>query len=159
MKRLSLSLSLLFLLGAFSSCRKECSCRSADEDAVVFGKYYGFCGGENCTEIFKIANGLLYEDSSDSYPVDEPYNGNYTALPAAKYDLVKNFSVFIPAQLLNEPSGYIGQPDAYDQGGYVVELTENGTTRYWRIDTDTSSIPAYLHPLTDTLKTYIQKLQ
>lgn len=153
------TLLLAFVLaGLFSGCKKECSCNQQPGDYLLFGNYYGMCAGEDCVEIFKIENGNLSEDSNDSYPGDSPYNGNYAPLPRAKYDLVKNLSAYIPAQLLNESNGYIGMPDAYDQGGYVVELKENGTHRYWRIDTDTSNTPAYLHVFTDTLRSYINKI-
>lgn len=152
-------LFLIFLSAAFiSSCRKECSCEQQLDDYLIFGNYYGMCAGEECVEIFKIENGTLSEDSNDDYPSDSPYSGNYSALPSAKYDLVKDLSNHIPAQLLNEDDGYIGIPDAYDQGGYVLELKENGTTRYWRIDTDTSNTPTYLHAFTDTLRSYIDKI-
>lgn len=150
----------LFLLaaGLISGCKKECPRGEQDDDYLIFGKYYGLCGGENCIEIFKIENATLYEDTNDSYPADAPYSGNYSALSPAKYDLVKDLSNHIPAQLLNEGNGYIGTPDAYDQGGYVLELANSGTIRYWRIDTDTSGTPAYLHAFTDTLNSYLNKI-
>ncbi len=141
-----------------SSCKKECSCEQQFGDYLLFGNYYGMCAGEDCVEIFKIENGVLSEDSNDNYPSDSPYSGNYAVLPSAKYDLVKDLSNYIPAQLFNENDGYIGTPDAYDQGGYVLELKENGTHRYWRIDTDTSNTPDYLHAFTDTLRNYIDKI-
>lgn len=158
MKTKTTLLLAFFVVGLFTNCKKECSCEQQQDDFIVFGKYYGMCAGEDCVEIFKIENGVLYEDSTDIYPNDSPYSGNYSALPSAKYDLVKDLSSHIPAQLFNEPNEYIGIPDAYDQGGYVLELKENGTVRYWRIDTDTSNTPAYLHAFTDTLRSYIDKI-
>lgn len=158
MKQITRTFLLLFTVALFSNCKKECSCKQEADDFLIFGKYYGMCAGEDCVEIFKIENGTLSEDSNDNYPTDSPYSGNYSALPSAKYNLVKDLGDHVPAQLLNENDGYIGMPDAYDQGGYVVELKVNGTTRYWRIDTDKSNTPGYLHAFTDTLRSYIDKI-
>ena len=147
----------LFITGIFSGCKKD-DAQPAEYDYLVFGKYYGFCGGENCIEVFKIENGVLYEDSSDVYPAGAPYQGAYVALSAAQYNLVKDLVNEIPAQLLNEPNGHIGIPDAYDQGGFVVEVKENGTVKYWRIDTHSAAIPAYLASFNDTLRSYIDAI-
>lgn len=149
-------------IALFSGCKKDdatCGCHNdPDADFLVFGKYNGMCAGEKCVEVFKIENGTLYEDSNDNYPSDSPYQASYVARSSAQYDLVKDLLSKVPAQLLDENDGLIGTPDAYDQGGFVIEIKENGVLRYWRIDTNKQAQPAYLQPFTDTLRNYIERI-
>jgi hypothetical protein len=158
-------ITLLFALtiAFFTGCKIDEPLPAGDDDPteydfVVFGKYNGMCAGDNCVEVFKMENGNLYEDTSNLYPGDGPYQGTYVQMPAAKYDLVKNLLNQIPSQLLNEPNGTFGIPDAYDQGGFIVEVKENGTLKHWRIDTNPSAIPAYLAPFNTTLRNYINAI-
>ena len=53
MKKLLLLLiiPLLFLIG----CDKDDN-KNPNQNYLVFGHYYGMCGGESCVEIFKINN-------------------------------------------------------------------------------------------------------
>lgn len=143
-----------------SSCSKnESTAKYFDKNYVVFGSFYGECGGPDCVEIFKIENGFLSEDTSDVYPSGGVYEGVYVAKPQSEYDLVKKLIYYIPPSLLIEPQGNIGSPDSHDQGGLYFELKVNYSRAFWKMDTDTGSIPHYLIPLTDTLKAYIQKLR
>lgn len=157
---IALPVTAIVLLGLFSNCKKDCGChRQPDNDYMVFGQFYGMCMGETCVEIFKMENGNLYEDTTDQYPFgSSPYNGSYIQLPQAKYNLVEDLANYVPPQLLNEGDTIIGMPDAYDQGGYYVELKESGGRRYWLIDTDKDNIPAYLRAFTDTLNNYIDRI-
>ena len=130
-----------------------------DSDYIIFGHFYGECWGEECVEIFKIENENLYEDTTDHYPFgNAPYDGMYVPLSSAKYELVKDLVTHVPNQLLNETDTIIGIPDAYDQGGYYLELEEAGNVRFWMIDSDTGNIPGYLHAFTDTLNNYIGRI-
>lgn len=130
-----------------------------DRNYVVFGSFFGMCGGYNCVEIFKIENGTLYEDTSDIYPSGNLYEGVFFNKPQTKYEIVKKMINYIPPSLLQENQGNIGTPDAYDQGGLYLELKVNYERKFWKIDNDTGNIPHYLIPLTDTLKSYVQRLR
>jgi len=165
LKKSSVNLNLIaafVVCAAFSSCKEEeCDChRQPDNNYLIFGKFYGMCMGETCVEIFKIEDGILYEDTTDRYPFgNAPYNGIYIGRSSSDYNLVKDIINYVPPQLLNEADTTIGIPDAYDQGGYYLEVKEAGESRFWLIDTDKDNIPTYLQTFTDTLNSYINRLQ
>ncbi|RMG88563.1 MAG: hypothetical protein D6714_00495 [Bacteroidetes bacterium] len=158
MKRLSILFFALFLL---HSCQKDESVPVAgDVEYVIFGHFYGECVGEACIEIFKIENGVLYEDTKDNYPsFSDPYVGEYVALDDAKYQQVKDLPSKIPAELFNETQTVIGQPDAGDWGGYYFEVKEEGVVYHYLIDKATSNLPDYLKPFADVLEEYIARAQ
>lgn len=151
----------LVLLGFFANCNKDCGCqRQPDHEYLLFGKFAGMCWGETCVEIFKIENENLYEDTTDQYPFGSaPYNGVYILLSSTEYDLVKDLINYVPSELFSESDTIIGMPDAYDQGGYYLELRNSVETRFWLIDTDQDNIPSYLHAFTDTLNVYTTALR
>ena len=150
-----LVLGLAGLLG-LASCRKQ------DEGIVLgkgeylmFGHFFGECGGERCIEIFKLENGRLLEDSEDQYPSQTDfYVGTYHQLDHTLYMQVKDLTDAFPAQLLNEAGHVIGQPDAGDWGGFYVEYNVNGTRKFWLIDQITEKHPthAYLAPFVQKIK-------
>ena len=152
----------IILLGLFSNCKKDEDCHEQpdpESDYIIFGHFYGMCFGETCVEIYKIENENLYEDTADHYPSgNASYDGIYVPLSSAKYELVKDLENYVPGQLLNENDTIIGIPDAYDQGGYYLELKASGSTRFWLIDSDTGNTPNYLHAFTDTLNNYIDRI-
>ncbi|MBX0290927.1 hypothetical protein K3G63_10780 [Hymenobacter sp. HSC-4F20] len=130
-------------------------------DTVVFGHFYGYCLGEQCIEIFRLdaRAHTLAEDTTDTYPsTSSAYEGKYAPRSADAYAQVSDLPALIPAQLLSETQRVIGQPDAGDWGGYYLEINEQGTRRFWLIDTQKRNIPAYLHPLLDALQERIQRL-
>jgi hypothetical protein len=142
------------------------SCKSEKvapaQDYLVFGWYHGECRGETCIDIFKLDKlaGQLYEDTTDTYPSSAaPYNGQYELKALAQYQQVQMLPQRIPAQLLTQPTGIVGQPDFADGGGYYVELLDNGQRKFWLIDTQKQNIPTYLHPFVDELAAKIQALQ
>ena len=50
----------------------------------------------------------------------------------------------------------IGCPDCYDQGGYYIEVEENGIKRSWYIDTNKADVPEYLHDFLDRISDKIE---
>lgn len=151
---------LLFSLISVISCKNETpGTVYFDRNYAVFGCFYGECAGPNCIEIFKIENGILYEDSSDVYPSDVLFEGDYHPRSQQEYDMVKKLTLYAPPDLLAEPQGNIGAPDSHDQGGIYFELKVNYQRKFWKIDTDTAAIPRYLILLTDSIKAYTKRLQ
>lgn len=153
---------LMFLLLAsgmlFQSCQKDEDTPMGNVEYIVFGHFFGECIGEDCVEIFKIENDVLYEDQKDNYPSNtNPYVGEYITLDDAKYQLVKDLEVFIPNELFNETQTVIGQPDVADQGGYYFEIVEDGVQYHFRIDTNKEALPDYLMDFADVLQDYISK--
>jgi hypothetical protein len=152
------------LLAAFSTLT---ACQQADvsplsANTFTFGSFYGECAGESCIEIFRLdlTQQTLEEDVADTYPsFTAPYQGRYVPRSQAAYQRALPLRPLLPTQLLDNPATVIGQPDAGDWGGYYVEVTQNGTRRFWLIDTQKANIPPYLHAFTDSLRTHIQALK
>jgi hypothetical protein len=160
-KTLLLSALLTFTL---ASCDRERVAPAEEQtnDYLVFGRYAGMCRGEHCIDIFKINKSAkqLFEDTKDSYPrADQPYDGTYERRSQTLYEQVQTLPDQVPAQLLTQPVGIVGQPDFADGGGYYVEVSDNGQRKFWLIDTQKSNIPSYLHPFVDELATKISRLQ
>lgn len=152
--------STLLTVTMLTGCEQEKVDPSADY--LVFGRYHGQCRGESCIEIFKIDQSThrLYEDTKDGYPAaDAPYDGQYALQSPPRYAQVQTLPQQIPAQLLTQPLGIIGQPDFADGGGYYVEVSDNGQRKFWLIDTQKDNIPTYLYPFVDELAAKIDSLQ
>ncbi|GAA4000530.1 hypothetical protein GCM10022408_09530 [Hymenobacter fastidiosus] len=155
------SLLLGTLLAAtFTGCEQEKV--SPDGGYLVVGRYYGECIGESCIDIFKIDTVAerLYEDTADTYPSSErPYEGRYQLKSQPLYEQVRVLPQHVPAQLLTQPTGIVGQPDFADGGGYYVEVSAAGQRKFWLIDTQKNNIPVYLHAFVDELDAKIRSLQ
>lgn len=129
-------------------------------DYLIFGHFYGECVSEGCIEIFKIADGKVFEDTLDRYPViDElPHPTNFVRLSDDKFQKVKFIVERFPKELFEEKTIYIGQPDVCDWGGFYVETNIGGVSRYWLIDMKESNLPEYLRDFTHSMNDAIKQL-
>ncbi|WP_157491925.1 hypothetical protein [Gelidibacter mesophilus] len=140
------NLSILFLIAfMFVGCDSD-DANEERSDYLIFGHFYGMCGGEECVEVFKLTENELYEDSSDDYSLKK---FNFYELDQATYTLVKDLYQFIPEQLLKEESDIFGCPDCADGGGLFIELSKDGKLFSWRIDQSKENVPEYLHDFMD----------
>lgn len=137
---------LFTLLIVLCSCSSDDVKPSNENDYLIFGHFYGFCLGEECIEIFKLTNTKLYEDTEDSYALD---NFNFEEKENEKFNLVKDLVDFIPEDLLSENDDVIGCPDCSDGGGIYIEYSKNGVIKSWRIDQFKQNTPDYLHDFMD----------
>ena len=145
-----------------TSCEKsvEPNLVLSDSDYFIFGRYYGFCVGENCVDVFRLEQNRLLEDSTDVYPPSVGfYTGNYRLLSKQKYEDAKDIVDFFPKQLLDESSNVIGHPDAGDWGGLYVEYNIDGVRKYWLIDQMKSNVPARYHEFIDKVNEKVDLLQ
>lgn len=152
---------VLFVMTLFlGACDKENTLNEDEtpdttvkEGHLIFGHFYGECFGEGCVEIFKIENDQLFEDSNDTYPTIYPmgdfYDGDFTALDNAKFELVEDLVDAFPSALLDETEKQIGIPDAGDWGGLYIEYDFDGVHQYWLLDQMKSNVPDYLHEFID----------
>lgn len=125
-------LTLLLGILLISSCKKE---KNGCNDYIIFGTYYGECGGEQCIELYKLTATELFEDSKDNYPGTGIYNGTFSIQrDAAAYALASNIESTIPVSLLNDTAAVIGCPDCADGGGVYLEYHKNGLHKVWHID-------------------------
>jgi len=127
------------LLFSALSCEKECDCPGTGQfEYMVFGHFYGECGGEGCVEIYKIDRENLYEDSTDVYPNSQSaYAGEYYLLPNSKYQQVKDLLDYFPEELYAEQHTVIGMPDAGDWGGVYIEIklkNDEALSGFWLLD-------------------------
>ena len=136
------------LLLASYGCDKDCNTFNASAkrpDQFVFGHFYGECGGEGCVEIYKIEDGMLFEDTTDFYPAAfAPHDRIYVALSGEQYEAVKDLFDFFPEELYSEPDNVIGIPDGGDWGGiYVETYFENNPAKsgFWLLDQNAANMP------------------
>ena len=141
MKTIKLLLLIIGLPLCLNSCKKD-----SKKDFLIFGHFYGECGGEECVEIFKLQNNTLFEDTNDQYPASESsYDAKFsTEHTTEKYELVESLMQSFPESLWDEPT-VIGTPDAGDWGGLYIEYCKGNQSNFWLIDQKLSNIPDQLH--------------
>jgi hypothetical protein len=122
---------------------------------MVFGHFYGECGGEGCVEIFKLTEVALFEDSTDVYPGSLlPYAGVYNLLPDAKFQLVIDLMDSFPEALYAESNNVIGMPDAGDWGGIYIEMkftNEEALSGFWLLDQHEGNMPEVYNLFVDEI--------
>lgn len=160
--KLYLLFSIIFL--SITSCHKEedtiPDTPDTQADYFMFGRYYGECLGSECVQIFLLQDGKLYEDTIDQYPGvgTLPYSGEYVLLSDTLYDSVADLPAFVPEELYTDTVNVFGCPDCHDQGGFLIQLQQDDTVKFFVIDTDTSAIPSYLYDIIEMLQEKISAL-
>ncbi|WP_027076270.1 hypothetical protein [Maribacter antarcticus] len=136
------------------------SCDNNDHDSIVineenfliFGHFFGECGGERCVETFKLTDEKLFEDINDDYFGE---NLEFEELGNGLFKQVNDLSNSFPNQLMSESETILGCPDCADGGGIFIQYSVNGSERSWRIDQRKVNIPSYLHNFIDEINTKI----
>jgi len=130
-----------------SSCDKQAQAEDPEfeTDFIVFGHFFGECGGENCVEIFKLNEETLKEDTKDMYPSYTEFNElqfsiDLTSKRSEVASLLDNF----PMQLLDESETVFGSPDAGDWGGIYLEYKTDNEHKFWLIDYVDNELSDYL---------------
>jgi hypothetical protein len=149
-----LAISIVMFSGL--ACEKECDCAGTGEfEYMIFGHFYGECGGEGCVEIYKFDREHLYEDSTDVYPNSQTaYAGAYYLLPDTKFQQVKDLVDDFPAALYEEPDNVLGMPDAGDWGGVYVEIKmkdEQALSGFWLLDQHEGNMPQVYNDFVDRI--------
>lgn len=161
MKKTTLVILSLVLVTAFS-CKQENIDNKivlSQSDYLVFGHFYGECGGANCIRIFKLESNQLSEDIRDIYPTSSNfYDGNYIQLNQQKLSIARDLVDDFPTDLLNEPKNVIGQPDAGDWGGLYIEYYYKGVKKFWLLDQMKSNVPAKYHNFINKVNAKIKLL-
>lgn len=149
------------LIFFFSACKKDEKPSPVESEYIIFGHFYGMCGGEQCVEIFKWDCCHIYEDTNDNYPsITEKYKPSFIELNYNEHDSVSFLMNSIPAELFSENQKVIGMPDAGDWGGLYFEIKQKDQeVKYWYIDQMKANVPVYLHSFIDDINTAIKRLQ
>ncbi|MFP4846483.1 hypothetical protein [Winogradskyella sp. PE311] len=138
---------IILAAGLLSSCSNDDSGIELNEqNFLIFGHFYGECGGEGCIETFKLTNEKLFEDTIDDYLGQ---NLEFVELNTETFNLVRDLEDFFPNQLLSVTESSIGCPDCVDAGGIFIQYSENGNIKSWRIDQIKNNVPNYLHDFID----------
>ena len=147
-------LLILTIVGLLVSCNKDDDSIEINEtNFLIFGHFYGECGGEGCVETFKLTENKLFEDILDDYSGE---NFDFVELSDDKFEQVKDIENFFPNQLLNNNENIIGCPDCADGGGLFIQYSENGNIKSWRIDQNKNNVPKYLHDFIDKVNEKIE---
>ena len=127
---------MLFLLQfSFFSCTSEGNDGQLNsEDYLIFGIFYGECFGD-CWVSYKLQNGMLYPDDTE-FPTFEEIPFKKDPLDHSKFEIAKVLIESFPLDLLQSDKRTYGCPDCGDQGGYYLELMEDGKREVWTIDTE-----------------------
>jgi hypothetical protein len=139
--------TLLMAIVILTSCNKdEDSITINEQNFLVFGHFYGMCGGEECVETYKLTDLKLYEDILDDY---SGQNLDFVELDNETFEQINDLVDFFPNQLLNETDTIFGCPDCSDGGGLFIQYSDNGNLKSWRIDQFQENVPSYLHSFID----------
>jgi hypothetical protein len=139
--------TLLMAIVILTSCNKdEDSITINEQNFLVFGHFYGMCGGEECVETYKLTDLKLYEDILDDY---SGQNLDFVELDNETFEQINDLVDFFPNQLLNETDTVFGCPDCSDGGGLFIQYSDNGNLKSWRIDQFQENVPSYLHSFID----------
>lgn len=147
-------LGFLIVILSITSCDKDKVNLIEENDHLIFGTFYGFCGGEGCIETFKLTETALYEDTKDGYRANDGFS--FLKLSNEKFNMVKDIADAIPSALLEEEEKTFGCPDCYDQGGLMIQVLSDGKAKTWYLDRNKMSIPAYLHAISDSIYSKIE---
>jgi len=137
-----------------TSCHKDNNILEGENDYLIFGRFYGFCGGETCMETFKLTDTALFEDTIDAYRATDGFS--FVKLSNVKFNMVKDIINDIPSQLRQEEEKTFGCPDCYDQGGLMIQLSTENTIKTWFLDQTKMDIPTYLHGIHDSINAKIE---
>ncbi|WP_026462166.1 hypothetical protein [Adhaeribacter aquaticus] len=165
MKPLKFMLALLLLV-SFSSCEEKDAAipeikTNELNNSFVFGEYFGFCPLESdCATVYKIQDNKLLADNikrvgdNSSLITFHP-----EPLPAAKYEVAKKLVNKLPAELLTSNQEVYGAPDAYDQGGLVLEFVYNGQVKRIFLERDEKNLPANVAAFAKEVKAVVAQIK
>ncbi len=147
-------LTVALVLISMMACSKDDVIVEDQNNYLIFGTFYGFCGGEGCIETFKLTDSALFEDTKDVYRATEGFN--FVPLSQEKFNNTKNIMDSLPQALLQVEDQTFGCPDCFDQGGAMIQIARNGKIQTWIIDLWKPDVPEYLHALLDVVKNKIK---
>ncbi|XOV91778.1 MAG: hypothetical protein ACFHWX_16390 [Bacteroidota bacterium] len=142
----------------FSSCEENNP--NPKSNYLIFGRFAGFCTGENCIRIFKLDSSQVSEDTLDKYPSrTDFYEGAFVKLNQSKFEIASTLFKNFPEEIFNEMDTVFGCPDCADQGGYYLEVKQGELHKFWILDSNTGSIPEYLHIFIDELQGVLEQIE
>lgn len=151
MKKKSILLLCMLPL-VWSSCSKDPQL-TADKE-IIFGHFYGECGGPKCVLNYKLGKSGLQQD------IKKDYSGSgfsFVNMDAKHFKLAEKLWNY-PPQLDTLAEGTLGCPDCVDQGGVLLIIRTAGKSKKWRIDVNNAEVPVYLNDYALQIKSVIADL-
>jgi hypothetical protein len=136
---------LVLLILLFGGCNQD----EQGQNSFIFGRYFGECIGD-CGTFYKLTDQSLLPDN-EAYFNSQKINFSNQPLSETKENLVRNLFKEFPKSLYDIKEHIIGCPDCADQGGYYLEVMENGVKHYWNID-------RWAPEIDEELKSYLDKI-
>lgn len=146
MKKKILFLMVVSILTSCNNDDNDDSLTLSENDFLIFGHFYGMCGGEDCVKTYKLTDTKLFEDTVKDYSGQDL---DFVELENHTFKNSKDLVDFFPYQLLNNDEDVFGCPDCADGGGLFIQYSDNGNVKSWRIDQDKDNVPDYLHIFID----------
>ena len=134
-----------------ATCKKT----SLKGDYFIFGSSYGECSG-SCVNYYLLKKGNLYSDDMSLSTKRLKFKND--KLPSGKADLANHLKAQLPTFLKNSSSERFGCPDCHDQGAYFIELSEDGITKSFHLDTDTGAVPIELRTFVVNIESTLRQL-
>lgn len=110
---------------------------------------------KNFTDMFRLENQKLLEDTTDFFYYKKPDNSFNVLLSDKKYSDAEKLKSLIPCYLLNKETDTFGSPDSYDQGGLYLEFKYMGKTKIFHLDNYIKSNPIEIQLFAQQLKDII----
>jgi hypothetical protein len=154
---------ILLLLIVLAGCQSNSISpeeQLSEGDYLIFGTFYGMCVGK-CFEAYRLdASGIYVDvgvDNREFY--SNELNYEWQKLSKEKFEAIKNLYQSFPNELLADNTSVFGSPDAHDQGGWYIEIIDNGEKKSWRIDMVDERLPSYLLPFVSELRKAVTVLR
>ncbi len=120
---------------------------TSEIDELIFGRFYGFCIGESCVEIYQVDEEKLLEDTTDNILFQGIFQtGQYIEMSEEEHQIALELLEEVPIQLTENNNQVFGCPDCADQGGLHLRIKDGGMDRNFRFDLRNSENPEYLRP-------------
>ncbi len=124
------SILVLIVLFALIACSDD---TSENNDYIVFGRYFGMCGGD-CFEVFKLSDGEMLEDTVVKYYMENYSFNSSIQYSDGLYQYAMNLLETVPSELMTGEVVELGCPDCYDQGGFYLSINKEGEISTYTID-------------------------
>ncbi len=154
---------LLFLF-VILSCSNENQNRKLilnENDSLVFIRFNS--KGQYIYPFYKLTKSEVFRDDTYFTYINqlEYYYNEDTAslvnLGLDKFNLTKDLINYFPNKLLSTERK-IGNPGALDGGVLYLQLTKNGVTKIWELDSDPNAVPEVFRVFVQKINEKINKL-
>ncbi len=122
-----------------------------ENENLVFSIYAGDPPVEFKPTYYKLTNSQVLKDETSGYAFQTNNSqANFVVLGSNKFNTVKDLINYFPNKLISTKRK-IGNPGANDSGVLYIQLTKNGITKIWELDSDPNAVP-------EEFRVFVQKV-